>query len=80
VSCPRDSLTKAFDGSEDLVSGLGPNERLRIAVRDGDVIADRTLQFEGTAMRAATKLRFVSSAKKRSNRLIQDAPLGVKWT
>src|SRR6266403_4648226 len=56
VSCPRDSLTKAFDGSEDRVSGLGPSERPRVAVRDVDVIADRALQFERTAMRAATKL------------------------
>ena len=56
VSCPRDSLTKAFDGGEDLVSGLGPHEGLRVAVRDVDVIADGALQFEGTAVRTPTKL------------------------
>src|SRR3989441_5571675 len=56
VSCPRDSLTKAFDGGEDLVSGLGPHEGLRVAVRAVDVIADGALQFEGTAVRTPTKL------------------------
>src|SRR5437867_7008284 len=56
VSCPRDSLTKAFDGGKDLVSGLGPHEGLRVAVRDVDVIANGALQFEGTAVRTPTKL------------------------
>src|SRR2546425_1134029 len=39
-----------------LVSGLGPHEGLRVAVRDVDVIADGALQFEGTAVRTPTKL------------------------
>jgi hypothetical protein len=56
VSSPRDSLTKALDGSEDLVSAFGPNEGLRVAVRDVDVITDGALKLEGAAMRAATKL------------------------
>jgi hypothetical protein len=56
VSRPRDSLTKTLDGSEDLVSGLGPHEGLRVAVRDIDVLADGAFQFEGIAVRASTKL------------------------
>jgi hypothetical protein len=56
VSCPRDSLTKALDGSEDLVSGLGPSEGFRVAVLDVDVVANRALELERAAMRATTKL------------------------
>jgi hypothetical protein len=56
VSCPRDSLTKAFDGSENLVSGLDPDERLRVSIPMVDVIADGALEFQGAAMNAAPQL------------------------
>src|SRR4029453_17245593 len=56
VSCPRDSLTKALDGGEDLVSGLSPDKGLGVAVLHVDVVAEGALQFEGAAMGAATKL------------------------
>src|SRR4030095_14425085 len=55
VSCPRDSLTKALDGGEDLVSGLSPDKGRGIAVLH-DVVAEGALQFEGAAMAAATRL------------------------
>jgi hypothetical protein len=56
VSCPRDSPTKALDGGEYVVSGLGPSEGLGATVLDVNVVANSTLQFDGTAVCAATKL------------------------
>src|SRR6266542_1388571 len=40
VSCPRDSLTKALDGSQDLIGGFDPDEGLRVSVSGVDVLAD----------------------------------------
>ena len=80
MSCPRDSLTKALDGGEDLVSGLSPDKGLGVAVLHVDVVAEGALQFEGAAMGAATKLPVGELGEEALDLMIQDAPLGVKWT
>src|SRR3990172_6889920 len=56
VSRPRGPFTKAFDRGKDVIGGFGPDEGLRIAVADVDVVADCGLEFEGAAMRPASQL------------------------
>lgn len=45
VSCARDSSAEAGEGVEDLLSGLGPGERLRVLVPVLDPGAD--VRFDG---------------------------------
>jgi hypothetical protein len=44
VSSVRDPSTTSLDAGEDLIGGLGPDERLGPFVGEGDVLEDRGLQ------------------------------------
>src|SRR3972149_6193956 len=64
VSRPRGPFTKAFDRGKDVIGGFGPDEGLRIAVADVDVVADCGLEFEGAAMRPASQLAVGGGGKE----------------
>ena len=52
----QSALTKPRQVGEDLVGGLGPDERLRVLVVDVEVAEDGRLELGGAAMRAAADL------------------------
>src|SRR5918994_2325365 len=49
-------MTKSGDSGGDLISGLRPDERLRLLVRDREIVRDRGLELAGAAMRATPDL------------------------
>jgi len=63
-----------------IASAVLVKRKAAVAVRGVDVIADRALQFERTAMRAATKLPVRELGEEALDLIDPDAPLGVKWT
>src|SRR3972149_10857805 len=58
VSRVRGSPTKSSDRREDLIGALGPDERLRLGVRVGEVGTDGGLELAGAAVHAAPQLLF----------------------
>src|ERR1035437_501436 len=52
----QSALTKPRQVGQDLVGGLGPDERLRVLVVDVEVAEDGRLELGGAAMRAAADL------------------------
>ena len=47
------SLAESFDGSQDVVGGLGPLEGFRVGVAGGDVVVDGGFELGRRAMGAA---------------------------
>ena len=52
----RNAITKSSETGENLVSGLGPDERFGLLVIEVEVLTDGMLQLHGAAMRAAFDL------------------------
>ncbi len=73
-------VTEAFDGSQDLVCGLGPFEGPRVFVVEVDEGADVCLELPDGGVNASLYLLSGGSANQGSTWLIHDAEVGVKWT
>ena len=58
VSRPRSTLAKAFDAFKNVVSRLGPDERLWRLIGDVEVAVDGGLQVTDTEVHAAPQLLF----------------------
>jgi hypothetical protein len=69
VECP---LGKASDPLENLIGGLGPDERLRIRMMRINALANGGLQLGDTAVYARRSCLFVNSTNQRSTKLSHD--------
>jgi hypothetical protein len=74
-------MTEARDAVEDLIGCFGPDERLRMLVREVDVAADGHLELASAAVHAPPELFLGERGEPpRSTKFIHEPLVGVKCT